>query len=76
MHVPHQLLLLLLLQHIAQHLSPPPEVRAEEGCEEDGQVLHKRLVLVAAPAVCLWDVGPWRHQRRQLHKSRSSVVGM
>lgn len=45
----------------------PPEVRAEEGCEEDGQVLHKRLVLIAAPAVRLWDVGPGRHQRRKLH---------
>jgi hypothetical protein len=31
-----------------------PEVRAEEGCEEDGQILNKRLVLVAAPAVHEW----------------------
>jgi hypothetical protein len=53
----------------------PPQVRAEEGCEEEGQVLHECLVLVAAPRIGLGDVCARGHQRRQLGDEKCVQVG-
>ena len=59
--------------------NPPPmnapEVRPVEGSEKERQVLHKGLVLVAAAAVGLWDVGAHRQQHRQLRHEELVQVG-